>query len=151
MRPNDERRISMSTEENKALEERSAAEVWNKGNLAVAEEVYATDVVVHGLPPELPSGVEGVKATVRAYRAAFPDFRLTVEDLIAEGDRVVGRWTLRGTHKGELFGIPATGKQVMITGINIDRIADGRIAESWSSADQLGLMQQLGVVPTPGG
>jgi steroid delta-isomerase-like uncharacterized protein len=140
----------MSTEENKALEERSTAEVWNKGNLAVADEIFAPDVVLHGAPPELPSGIEGIKAGVTAYRAAFPDLHLTIDDLIAEGDKVVSRWTMRATHKGELFGIPATGKQVTVTGMSISRVAGGKIAESWNSSDQLSLMQQLGVVPTPG-
>jgi steroid delta-isomerase-like uncharacterized protein len=140
----------MSTEENKALLRRDMGELWGQGNLAVAEEVYATDVVLHNAPPGLPPGIEGVKGVVTAYRAAFPDLHVTIQDEVAEGDRVVLRWTMRGTQKGEFFGIPATGKPMTLAGIVIARVADSKIAEVWASTDQLGMMQQLGVIPTPG-
>jgi steroid delta-isomerase-like uncharacterized protein len=84
-------------------------------------------------------------------RSAFPDCRMTVEDVVAEGDQVAYRWTFSGTHRGELRGIAATGKRVSISGINVDRIAHGKIAEHWSQADVLGLLQQLGAVPGGGG
>jgi steroid delta-isomerase-like uncharacterized protein len=140
----------MSTEENKALVRRQVDEMWNQENLAVADEVYATDVIVHGGLPGQPSGVEAIKQGVKLDRAAFPDFHVTIDDLVGEGDKVVIHATIRGTHKGEWLGIPPTGKQVTMTGITIVRIADGKIVEVWNCADLLGLMQQLGAIPTPG-
>jgi steroid delta-isomerase-like uncharacterized protein len=140
----------MSTEEVKDVFRHDLAELWNKGNLALADEIFTADVVLHGAPPELPPGVEGVKQVISMYRAAFPDFYVTDEDVIAEGDKIVSRWSWIGTQKGELFGIPPTGQQVTVTGITINRFADGKIAEVWSAADQLGMMQQLGVIPSEG-
>jgi steroid delta-isomerase-like uncharacterized protein len=90
----------------------------------------------------------GVKQVIAAYRAAFPDVHITIEDLVSEGDKVAERWTMRGTHKGEFAGIPATGKQVTSTGLVIVRIADGKVAEIWGASDQLGLMRQLGAIPS---
>lgn len=95
--------------------------------------------------------MEGTKAFTGMYRSAFPDTKMTIDLQIAEGDKVTTRWTAHGTHKGELMGIPATGKQVTITGVGIDRIAGGRIVETWGEFDLMGMMQQLGVVPSPGG
>jgi steroid delta-isomerase-like uncharacterized protein len=135
------------SEQNKALSRRIAEECFNKGNLAVADEVIAADFVDHSAPPGLAPGVEGFKQLVAMYRNAFPDIRTTIDDVIAEGDKVVIRWTGRGTHKGELMGIAPTGKTVTVTGIGIDRIANGKIVEHWESFDQLGMMQQLGVIP----
>ena len=97
--------------------------------------------------PEPTVGQDAAKASIQGYRAAFPDLRLTVEDQIADDDRVVTRWSAKGTQEGDLMGVPATGKQATVTGITIDRIVDGRIAESWTNWDTLGLLQQLGVVP----
>jgi steroid delta-isomerase-like uncharacterized protein len=88
---------------------------------------------------------------VTMYRSAFPDMRVTIEDLVAEGDKVAARWSVTGTHRGELMGIPATGKRVTVTGIEINRFAGGKLVEHWESFDQLSMMQQLGVVPAPGG
>ena len=139
----------MSAEDNKAIARRSFDEIWNKGNLAVVDEVTAANYVAHDpTSPDL-KGPEGLKQFVNLYRAAFPDIRLTVEDQIAEGDQVVSRWTARGTHKGELQGIPPTGKQGTVTGITITRYAGGKAVEAWTNWDTLGLMQQLGVVPMP--
>jgi steroid delta-isomerase-like uncharacterized protein len=107
-------------------------------------------VINHTLPSSLPKGIDGNKVFTSMFLRAFPDTRMTVEQQVAEGDNVVTRWTAQGTHKGELMGIPATGKQVTITGITIDRIVAGRIVESWDEFDQFGMMQQLGVVPGPG-
>ena len=136
------------SESNKALLRRDLEEVWNQGNLDAIDELFAADVILHEAPPGALSGAEGVKQVVAGYRAAFPDLHFTIEDLIAEGDRVVNRWSLTGTHKGELMGIPPSGKQVTSTGISIVRIADGKIVEIWGASDQLGLMQQLGAVPS---
>ena len=138
------------SEENKALALRVFEEVWNKGNLDAIDEIYVPDIVDHPHPPGLPPGVKGTKAFISMYLSAFPDTKMTVDLQIAEGDKVATRWTAQGTHKGELMGIPATGKQVTVTGIGIDRIAGGRIVETWGEFDQMGMMQQLGVVPSLG-
>jgi steroid delta-isomerase-like uncharacterized protein len=142
-----ERRSNM-IEANKAISRRFVEEIFNAGRLEVADELVTPDFVGHDpASPEPIIGPEGMKRNIEGYRSAFPDVRLTIEDEIAEGDRVVLRWSARGTHEAELFGIPATGKQATVTGITIDRIVDGRIAESWNNWDTLGLLQQLGVVP----
>ncbi len=138
----------MSVEENKAIASRYLEELMNKGNLAVVDELYATNFVAHGLPGMTPDR-EGYKQFVANAHIALPDFHSTVEDIIAEGDKVVQRFTARGTHKGEFMGIPPTGKQVIITGIAIDRIVGGKIVENWANMDMLGMMVQLGVVPPP--
>ena len=137
------------SEENKALVERFVGEAFNRGNLGIADEVYATRFFSHGTP-EGEGGPEYVKQFVNMYRVAFPNGRAVIEDMIAEGDEVAYRWTYRGTHQGELMGIPPTGKEVTITGITINRFADGKIVEEWNNFDQLGMMQQLGVIPAPG-
>jgi steroid delta-isomerase-like uncharacterized protein len=137
-------------EENKALARRLFEDIWNKGNLDAFDDIYAPDIVNHTLPPGIPQGIEGNKMFTKMYLTAFPDTKMTIDLQIAEGDKVVTRWHAQGTHKGELMGIPATGKQATVTGIAIDRIAGGRIVESWGEFDQMGMMQQLGVVPTPG-
>jgi steroid delta-isomerase-like uncharacterized protein len=141
----------MLTETNKALSRRFLEEVFNNGKLNVLDEIIAKDHVTTGpgTLPGLPTGPEGQKQLVTVYRNAFPDVHFTVDEQIAEGDKVVTRWTGRGTHKGELFGIPATGKSSTVTGIAVDRIVNGKIAESWGIFDQFGMMQQLGVIPTP--
>ena len=141
----------MSSETNKTVSRRFYEEVWNKGNLAVLNEIVANDHVNSGpgTLPGLPTGPEGAKQFVMIYRNAFPDTHFTIDEQIAEGDKVVTRWTAHGTHQGELLGIPATGKSSTVTGISIDRIVNGKIAESWGIFDQFGMMQQLGVIPMP--
>ena len=139
------------SEANMAMTRRFADEVMNRGNLRVLDELCAPNVVDHSMPPGFPAGIAGVKQMVTMYRSAFPDMRATIEDLIAEGDKVVARWSATGTHRGELMGIPATGKRVAVTGIGIDRFAGGKMVEHWEIYDQLSLMQQLGVVPALGG
>jgi predicted ester cyclase len=135
---------SPSEEENKALMRRFIEEVWNKGNFAVADELFHPEATSPSAP-QLPTGPEGVKVIATMFRNAFPDYWMTIDQLIVEGDRVVARFIQGGTHQGELFGIPATGKQVEFTEIGILRIADGKVVESWYEVDMLGLMQQLGV------
>lgn len=139
------------SEDNKRISRRIAEEGFAGGNVEVFDELVAESLVDHtpGLPPELPSGREGLKQLARAYRDAFPDLSLRVEDQIAEGDRVVTRWSARGTHEGDFMGIPATGKEGATTGITIDRIEGGKVVETWTNWDTLGLLQQLGVVPEP--
>jgi steroid delta-isomerase-like uncharacterized protein len=141
----------MLAETNKAVARRFLEEVWNKGKLAVLDEIIAKDHVNSGpgTLPGLPTGPEGSKQLVTVYRNAFPDVHFTIDEQIAEGDKVVTRWTAHGTHKGELVGIPATGKSSTVTGIGVDRIVNGKIVESWGIFDQFGMMQQLGVIPTP--
>ncbi len=139
----------MSAEENKRISRRVAEEAFSHGNVDVIDELVAENFVNHdpGLPPDLPPGRDGLKELVRFYKSAFPDAELIVEDQFAEGDRVVTRYIGRGTHQGDFGGIPATGKQVTVTGITIDRLEGGKIAESWNEYDQLGLLQQLGAIP----
>ena len=137
----------MSIEENKAKTRQVVEEFWNQGNMALFDKIWATNFVNHDPFHPHVSDREGYKQWVIIVRTAFPDFKITIEDMIAEGDKVVVRWTFRGTQKGELPGIPPTGKQVTQMGININRIADGKVVESWRSADDFGLLQQLGVIP----
>lgn len=137
----------MSTEQNKAKIRYYFEEVWNKGNLAAVDEVVDANLVDHNAPPGLPPGREGHKLFVQAFRTAFPDLNFTIEDLLADGDKVIARFTSRGTHHGDLMGIPPTGKQITVTGISIDRFEGDKYVESWMEFDQLAMMQQLGVIP----
>jgi len=137
----------MSVEENKAAMLRYYQEVWARGDLAAGDELVALDFVDHMPKPGQAPGREGHHQGVRLIRAAFPDARFTIDDIIAEGDKVVGRWTMDATHRGEIMGIPATGRPVRVTGIDIARFEGGRLAELWHQEDILGLMQQLGAIP----
>ena len=132
------------SEENKTIHRSIWEEIWNQGNLNLADEIYDSNHISHGQGIELPPGPEGLKTLISIYRAAFPDVHFTVEDQIAEGDKVVTRWTSLGTHKGEFLGIEATGNEIRLGGIYIYRIADGKIAEVWTSMDLLGTVLQLG-------
>ncbi|MDP8901548.1 MAG: ester cyclase [Actinomycetota bacterium] len=145
------RRKAMS-EENKALARRWFEELFNAQNLDVADEITAQDSVNHDpLLTGLPSGPEGSKHVVNLYHGAFPDAQITVEDAIAEGDKVVTRWTGRGTHQGEFMGVAPSGNRVEVAGITINRVSGGKIAETWNIYDALGMMQQIGAMPSPGG
>ncbi|HZU02399.1 MAG TPA: ester cyclase [Ktedonobacteraceae bacterium] len=140
----------MSTEDNKALVNRYFHAAWNQGNPAVIDELFAATFQAHN--PAVPNGGsrEGFKQFNSVFRSAFPNLRISQDDVIAEGDQVVTRFTVHGTHQGELQGIPPTGKQMTITGIEIVRVSGGKIVEAWSEFDQLGMLQQLGVIPAPG-
>jgi steroid delta-isomerase-like uncharacterized protein len=138
----------MSTEDNKA-HVRRGFEAVNQKNLAVFDELLTPDVVFHTASTTM-QGLEAYKQFLSMYMTAFPDLHFTIEDMIAEGDTVVARFTTRGTHQGNLMGIPPTGKQVSGTGMFIDRIVNGKAVEQWFNTDDLGLLQQLGVVPTMG-
>ena len=141
----------MSLEENKAIVRRYR-EIYNANQLDKLGEVLAADFTPHNLLPGLPPGLDGIKMVHQGTLAAFPDLRVTTEDLIAEGDRVVERWSQTQTHSGAPFmNIPPSGKKVRITGISIYRIANGKIVEHWSQMDVVSLLQQLGVMPAPGG
>jgi len=137
----------MSVEQNKAASSRIIEEAWNKGNLAVADELIASNYVVRGFGEGDFNGPDGFKQIVTMYRTAFPDIHVTIEDTIAEGDRLAVRYTLRGTHKGDLMGIAPTGKQVTMTGAVFVRFAGGKQVEALGFADTLVMFQQLGVSP----
>jgi steroid delta-isomerase-like uncharacterized protein len=140
----------MSVEENKAISRRGIEEGFNKGNLAALDQIYAANHVNHDAPPGLPNNLEGLKQFIGMYRAAFPDLNTKIDHQIAEGDKVVTHWTATGTNKGSLMGMPATNTNATITGITIERIAGGKIVETWNTYDQVGMMQQLGVIQAPG-
>jgi predicted ester cyclase len=134
-----ERWRSVSLEENRALVRREQEELWNHtGNLDAAEELFATEQA------------EAARQEAADFRQGFPDVVSTIEDLIAEGDKVVARWRSHATHQGEYIGIPPTGKEVEFTGISVYRIEAGKIAESWTVEDELGLMRQIGAVAESG-
>ena len=140
----------MSTDENKAAIRRWIEEAWNKGNIDTADEIYASEFTAADIndPARVLRGPEGIKQSVVEMRAAFPDIHFVIDHLIAEGDLVVGAFTIRGTHKGVLAGISPTGKQVIFSAVDIWRFEDGKIVERClASVDRLGLMQQLGVIP----
>ncbi|HEX2180865.1 MAG TPA: ester cyclase [Rubrobacteraceae bacterium] len=129
----------MSTEENKAIVRREQEELWNHtGDLDAAQELFA------------PEQAEAARQEAADFRRGFPDVVSTIEDLIAEGDMVAARWSSRATHLGEYAGVAPTGNEVEFTGISVYRIEGGRIAESWTEEDELGLMRQIGAVPEPG-
>ncbi len=139
----------MSAEENKAIIRRWF-ESANQKKLDIADELFAPDYVLHN--PDIAEGVhgpEGIKCLVSMYLNAFPDLGATIEDMFAEGNKVVTCWTFRGTHQGELMGIPPTHKQVTVTAITISRIGGGQITEDWNNLDTLGMLRQLGTVPSP--
>lgn len=132
------------SEENKAAA-RAVFEVWGTGELERLDDLVAPNVVHHDpYDPHRDQGLEGMKQTIELNRAAFPDMRLTVEDQVAEGDKVVTRWTGEMTHLGELGGAAPSGNRVTISGITIDRFQGGKIVEAWRSMDTLGLLRQIG-------
>ena len=135
-------------DDNKRLVRRLVDEVWNRGNLDLIDEIANADYVRHDPSwPEPIQNRDAYKEYVATVRHAFADLQFTIEDLIAEGDKVVVRWTLKGTHDGEFMGIKPTWREVTLPGMTIIRIGSGRIAEGWDGYDALGLMQQLGVIP----
>jgi steroid delta-isomerase-like uncharacterized protein len=137
------------TEGNKAIIGR-LAELWNMGNLAIADEIFSSDFVNHDPNDPEVTNLESYKGYVAAIRTGFPDFHVATENLIGEGDEVAACWIITATHQGELAGIPATGIETTWTGMTIWRFADGKIVEDWWTKDMLGLLIQLGVIPPPG-
>ena len=137
-------------EANVTLVRRAFDEVASQGKLDVVDEIIAPDFVRHDLAgtPDV-VGVEGVKRMMAGLRTAFAGLQLTLESVVAQDDMVVARFTGRGTHQGPFQGIAPTGKQVTWAGINIYRIAGGKIAETWQLSDTLGILRQLGAVPAP--
>ena len=138
------------SEETKALAARMPLEVFVQGKLDVVDEVLAPGFTDHGAPPGQPPGREGVKMFAAAVRQAFPDLDITIQRAAAEGDLVFLHITASGTMKGELGGMPPSGKHATWDAVHIDRIHDGQVVEHWVVQDQLGMLQQLGFVPTPG-
>lgn len=139
----------MSTEQNKAIVRRTIEEGWNQGNTAVFDELFAANYAGHDMSRPV-QGLAGFKQFYATYHSAFPDTHLAIEDLIAEGDKVVTRWMGTGTNKGSLMGISPSGKRVTITGTIITRLAGGKVAEEWYNYDLLGMLQQIGAVPALG-
>jgi steroid delta-isomerase-like uncharacterized protein len=137
----------MSLEENKALFRRFIEEVENAKNADAVDHFFAADYLDHNPPPFGEPGIEGFKQALEMFFAAFPDLHVEVEDLIAEGDRVVGRMRTTGTHQGDLMGIPPTGKQIDLAEIHIVRLSGGKVVEHWGMEDNMSMMQQLGVIP----
>ena len=139
----------MSAEQNKMSIRRWVEVAWNNGNLAVADEVYSADYLLHD-PARPIHGPEALKQFVATFRSGYPDLHATIEDMIAEGNKVVWRYTVRGIHQGEFMGIAPTGKSITLTGILISRFADDKVVEDWNNYDALGMLQQLGVIPAMG-
>ena len=137
----------MSTEENKALSRRVIEELINEQKPALADELIDTNFVDHGIAGKGFKGPEGFKQYVTTLITAFPDLRLTIDDMVAEGDRVVMRLTARDTHNGDFMGIAPTGKKIAVQAMGIDRFAGGKAVELWLSIDGAGILQQLGIVP----
>jgi len=140
------------SEENKTIVLRSYEEVINTGDFDRADELFSADVVEHEVVPglEQPPGLEGFKQFFSMLRRAFPDLRMDVQDTIAEGDKVVARVEVHGTHQGEFMGMPPSDNRIEVTAVDIFRLEDGKIAEHWGNFDNLGMMQQLGAIPPPG-
>ena len=139
----------MSTETNKAVVHRYVEDGYNAGNMAVIDELFATEFVNHDPSAPTVRDLEGLKQLILAQHAAFADVRTTIEDLVADGDKVVKRFIVRGTHTGDFNGIPATGKQFTLEGIDILRLVNGKIQEIWIGYDMRGMLQQLGLMPQP--
>ena len=142
----------VSAEENKAVIRRWLDEGWSKGNLAAADDLIGSDFVVHGAGGQaVRSGPDGVKELVAAWRTGFPDGQMSIDDLLADGDKVIIRMTWRGTHDGDFYGVPPTGKRVAVTSIGIDRVTNGKIVEGWGEVDMLSMYEQIGAITPPTG
>ena len=137
----------MSVEGNKAAMRRFYEEFWCKGNRDAVDALVAPDIIDHQRPEGWPAGAAGMKRLLEEWRPGFPDMNESVDDLIAEGDKVVGRFTIRATHTGPFLGIPPTGRKVEVRGIDIVRFREGRVVEWWYCEDALGLFQQLDRFP----
>ena len=134
---------------NKAIVARLYEEVFSQGDLELVDELVSPDLVNHSVPPGLPPGIEGFRQQASMIRDGLPDLRTNVDDMIAEGDQVVTRWTGTGTHQGEMMGVAPTGNTIVVSGIGIHRIANGKVVEHRDVFDQLDFMQQLGAIPGP--
>ena len=138
------------SEQNKAIVRRIPEEITSQGKLELIDELFSPDFVDHAFVPELglSPGREGIKQFISMLRSAFPDINIKVQDMVAEGDKVVVRNIAQGTHQGNFMGLPPTGKSATWSEIHIVGLADGKIAEHWAVVDRLGVMQQLGAIPS---
>ncbi len=137
----------MSSEQNKAIVRRYLEEFWGKGNQSVAGELLDKSILDHNPLPNQAQGIQGQRQALQLFHSAFKDLKLKVEYLIGEGDKVLDHWTLSGVHKGEFLGLKPTGKSFTITGTDLSRIENGKIAEVWHVEDVFGMLQQLGAIP----
>jgi predicted ester cyclase len=138
------------SEQNKTAVRRLIQKGLNEQNLDEFDNYYISESVNHILPPNMPQGLEGTKMFASMFFTAFPNLQVTIEDLVAEDNKTVLRWSAQGTHQGDLMGIPPTSKDIFITGMAIDRFEGDKSVEHWEILDQIGMMQQLGVIPAPG-
>jgi steroid delta-isomerase-like uncharacterized protein len=139
----------MSTEANKSTFRRIADELINNKDYDIIEELFAPDFVEHEEIPGLDPGRQGLRQAFQMFHTAFPDLQVTIQDILADGDKVVAREQWTGTHQGEFMGMPATGKQVAFNVIDIVRFAEGKLVEHWAVSDMLALLTQLGAIPEP--
>ena len=136
--------------QNETLVRNFYADVWNQGHIEAAGKYYAEDYVDHNpAVPGQPAGLVGAKAVFSAFLTAFPDLTFTVDQVVSDGDKIAARYTAKGTNTGSFVGMPPTGRGIVVTGIELYRIAGGKVAERWGSFDQFGLMAQLGAIPAP--
>jgi len=135
-------------EQNKEIAHRFIEEVWNQGKLDAVDDIVTNDIIIHVAGRDI-KGIENFKKFILGYRNAFPDIKFIIEEQIAQGDKVVERYAIQGTHQGELQGIPPTGKQIKIASIDITRFLDGKIVERWGEFDSIGMMMQLGMELKP--
>ena len=138
------------SEENKNLMRRMMMDVWQDGKLETIDDYFADNFVNNTPGPGQSPDLDGLKTFAAMLGTAFSDATITIDDQISEGDRVVTRWSSTSTHSGDFMGIPATGNQVNVRGIDISRFAGGKVVEGWSEADMMGLMTQIGAIPDPG-
>ena len=139
----------MATHQAQSSIRRVFDEAFNQGNLAVVDEVLTLDHSAHNAFGVAPHGPQGLKWLIAMFRTAFPDLQCTVEDEIREGDKFSAHWTMRGTHKGLFLGNPPTGKPILVQGIIFARIENDQLVEDWTLVDQMGILQQLGLIPPP--
>jgi predicted ester cyclase len=137
------------SEANRALVRRMEEELFNNRNLATLDEFIAAEYVLRTASEGTPADREAVRESIAMYLGAFPDLRISIDELLAVGDKVIGRFTFTGTHEGELMGLAPTGRRIAVRQIAMYRIEGGKVVEEWEVSDQLGLMQQLGAIPGP--
>ena len=139
-----------SLEQNKALMRNYIEEAWNKGNLDFVDKNFSSDFVGHGTFHGQPTNRDGVKSVISTIRNAIPDLNITIEDMLAEGTKVASRWVTKGTHKGDLMSAKPTGNKISVSETAVFRVKDGKVVEAWANRDDLGFLQQIGLIPPLG-
>lgn len=139
----------MSTDQTDSLIRRMFAVAFNQGMFAVVDELVAPNGITHSVACGMPNNREGIKQLIALLRSAFPDLHCTVEDEISAGDKIAAHWTMRGTHKGPFLGNRPTNRPIVVQGMIFARMENGQIAENWTLVDQMGMLQQLGIIPPP--